>query len=83
MFEYKEILIYIAAFIWVVIASNQLSRYFQIAKLPLITGFLICGIVAGPYVLGLIEQKALHNLYFINDISLAFIAFAAGSERLW
>ncbi|MEL6558399.1 MAG: cation:proton antiporter, partial [Bacteroidota bacterium] len=54
--------------------------FFQKIRLPLITGFIITGIVAGPYVLKLIPEISKEQLNFINEISLAFIAFAAGSE---
>lgn len=38
------------------------------------------GILAGPYVLGLIPIEAKDKLNFINETALAFIAFAAGAE---
>jgi Kef-type K+ transport system membrane component KefB len=48
--------------------------------LPLITGFLFIGILTGPYVLKFVPKRAIANLNFLNDISLSFIAFAAGAE---
>jgi Trk K+ transport system NAD-binding subunit/NhaP-type Na+/H+ or K+/H+ antiporter len=63
-----------------VAASGSIAKTFLKFKLPLITGFLAVGIIAGPYVANLITKDAVHNLIFINDISLAFIAFAAGAE---
>ncbi|MDX1630136.1 MAG: cation:proton antiporter, partial [Fulvivirga sp.] len=48
--------------------------------LPLISGFLLEGIVCGPYVLKIIEKETAAGLFFINDIALSFIAFAASSE---
>jgi len=80
MKEISQILIVLFAFIWVVIASSQVAKFFQRIKLPLITGFLLSGILIGPYVLDLIPKNAIPNLNFINKFSLAFIAFAAGSE---
>ncbi|RMF87428.1 MAG: potassium transporter TrkA [Nitrospinota bacterium] len=62
------------------LASQQIGQYFARIKLPLISGFLFTGIVAGPYILGLIPAEAIHRLRFIDELSLAFIAFAAGSE---
>ncbi|MEO0468717.1 MAG: monovalent cation:proton antiporter family protein [Bacteroidota bacterium] len=62
------------------VAASRIARFFLNVKLPLITGFLITGIVTGPFILDLIHDDAAGKLYFINDISLAFIAFAAGSE---
>jgi Kef-type K+ transport system membrane component KefB len=48
--------------------------------LPIITGLLFIGILAGPFVLRLLPTEAIPQLNFLNQISLAFIAFAAGAE---
>ncbi|EDQ87531.1 uncharacterized protein MONBRDRAFT_27313 [Monosiga brevicollis MX1] len=47
---------------------------------PLLTGFLITGILAGPYVLKMLSKTEVDQLDFVFDICLGFIAFAAGSE---
>lgn len=78
--HYKEVLIYIVGFICVLFASDYFGKYLQKHRLPLITGFLILGIFLGPQVVGLIKTEALSSLAFVNDVSLAFIAFAAGAE---
>lgn len=75
-----KLLVALFSFTWVVIASNQVSRFFQKIKLPLITGFLLSGILIGPFGLKLIEINSVERLHFINNTSLAFIAFVAGSE---
>ncbi|MCK5823384.1 MAG: cation:proton antiporter [Bacteroidales bacterium] len=80
MNTFTEILIYLISFAIIVVSSNQIAKLFFKIKLPLITGFLFIGILTGPYVLNFIPQKAIKNLDFINDISLSFIAFAAGAE---
>ncbi|MCK5170384.1 MAG: cation:proton antiporter, partial [Bacteroidales bacterium] len=80
MIEFGQILIILFAFIWVVIASNQVAKFFQKIKFPLITGFLLSGILIGPYGLDLIHIDSIGKLDFINYTSLAFIAFAAGAE---
>ncbi len=80
MIEFGQILIILFAFIWVVIASNQVAKFFQKIKFPLITGFLLSGILIGPYGLDLIRIDSIGKLDFINYTSLAFIAFAAGAE---
>jgi len=80
MEDYKQILIYVLGFIWILFASDYFAKLFKKTRLPLITGFLVTGIVCGPHVLNLIELEAIKNLGFINDIALAFIAFAAGAE---
>jgi Trk K+ transport system NAD-binding subunit/Kef-type K+ transport system membrane component KefB len=78
--SYKEVIIYIVGFIWILFASDYFAKYLQKIKLPLITGFIVTGIICGPQVLGLIKEEAVSKLNFINDLSLAFIAFAAGAE---
>ncbi len=80
MDDYKQIFIYVLGFIWILFASDYFAKYFKKTSLPLITGFLIAGIFCGPHVLNLIEEEAIKNLGFVNDIALAFIAFAAGAE---
>jgi len=80
MATYVEIIIFIAGFSVVALASKQIGEFFIKANLPLISGFLFTGIIAGPYVLGLIPENATDHLRFVDEIALAFIAFAAGSE---
>ncbi|MCK5134656.1 MAG: cation:proton antiporter [Bacteroidales bacterium] len=75
-----QVLIYLGAFGMVAVAAGRIAGVFQKLKLPLITGFLIIGLVSGPELLGLIDSEALPRLSFLNDIALAFIAFAVGSE---
>lgn len=73
-------LIYMSSFIIIALASKQIGQFFKQAKLPLISGFLVAGVIAGPYVLGLIPAKAVESLRFVDEIALAVIAFAAGNE---
>jgi len=80
MIEYKELLTYFLGFIWILFASAHFSKFFQRIKLPLITGFIVTGIITGPHVLNLITSEAVSQLGFVNDVALAFIAFAAGAE---
>jgi len=80
MNNYLEIIIFIAGFLIVATAANRISKYFPKVKLPVITGLLFIGILSGPFVLNLIPKPAISKLYFFNEISLSFIAFAAGAE---
>ncbi|MEN8202475.1 MAG: cation:proton antiporter [Bacteroidota bacterium] len=75
-----QILFYLGAFGIVAVAAAKIAGVFQRLKLPLITGFLVIGLVSGPEMLGLIDKEALIKLDFLNDVALAFIAFAVGSE---
>lgn len=75
-----NILIFIAGFALIALASKEIGHFFKKIHLPLISGFLFAGIIAGPFILGLIPAEAIGHLRFVDEISLAFIAFAAGSE---
>ena len=75
-----EFLLLVASFLVIGAAADRLAPFFQKIRLPLITGFLIIGIFTGPYILNLIPTAAKTQLTFVNDIALAFIAFAAGAE---
>ena len=75
-----EILIFGLGFVLIALAAKDVGRLFSKFKLPKITGYLFTGIVAGPFVLGLISAEAVERLIFVDEIALAFIAFAAGSH---
>jgi len=64
----------------VILAAESIAKEFQKLKLPLITGFIITGIVAGSSMLNFIPEKAITKLDFIIDIALSIIAFSAGAE---
>jgi len=64
----------------VVLAAESIAKVFQKVKLPLITGFIITGIIAGSSVLNFIPVESVNKLDFLIDIALAIIAFSAGAE---
>ncbi len=67
-------------FLVMLLAAKQLGEWFTRFGLPLITGFLLMGSLAGPFGLGILPESALEDLRFLDRIALAFIAFAAGNE---
>ncbi|NOQ91557.1 MAG: potassium transporter TrkA [Flavobacteriaceae bacterium] len=78
--DIKIFIIYIIGFLIVAIAANQIAKIFQKIKFPLITGFIITGIIAGSSFLNFITPSAVKNLNFLNEIALSIIAFSAGAE---
>ncbi|MCK5638159.1 MAG: cation:proton antiporter [Flavobacteriaceae bacterium] len=78
--DLKTLLIYIIGFLIVAIAANQIAKVFQKIKFPLITGFIITGIIAGSSLLNFITPEAIEKLNFLNEIALSIIAFSAGAE---
>ncbi len=75
-----SVILAIIGFGVVALSAAQLAGYFRKIKLPLITGLLVIGILTGPFILNLIPISSIIHLGFINDIALAYIAFAASAE---
>jgi len=48
--------------------------------LPRLTGYLLAGIVTGPYVLGLVDKPMLEQLKVVSGVAVCMIALTAGSE---
>ena len=78
--DLNTFLIYTVGFLFVAIAASQIAKLFQKIKFPLITGFIITGLIAGSSFLNFITPTAIQNLNFLNEIALAIIAFSAGAE---
>ncbi|PCJ21421.1 MAG: potassium transporter TrkA [Candidatus Cloacimonadota bacterium] len=74
---------HILIFIFLSLSSSQVGKYLSNIGLPMITGYMACGILAGPFVLDLISHDVLHTLGFVDELALSFIAFVAGSELYW
>lgn len=53
---------------------------FRDLKLPRLTGYLIAGIVVGPYVLGLVSGEMVVRLQLFSGIAISLIALTAGAE---
>ena len=70
----------LASFGFIALAAFQFGRFATRFHLPLITGYLLAGILAGPFILRFMAAADADSLRFLDEISLAFIAFIAGSE---
>ena len=77
---HKDFIILSLGFLLIAIASNRVSHLFQGLRLPIITGFILTGILSGPYVLQLLPLGLEDTLSYLNDTTIAFIAFVAGAE---
>lgn len=60
------------------IAGYVMSRLTKKLKLPNVTGYIIAGILIGPYCINVIPTKVVEGMSFLADIALAFIAFSTG-----
>ncbi len=54
------------------------TRITKKLRLPNVTGYILAGIVLGPYVLNVIPESVISGMDFIADIALSFIAFSTG-----
>lgn len=70
------------------LAGLLMSRVVKPLKLPAVTGYLIAGLLVGPFVLGKLGVEGIGFISFdkvnvlkpISDVALGFIAFAIGNE---
>lgn len=69
-----------ASFVVVAIASREIGHFLGKYNLPHITGYLFTGMIVGPFVLNLMPKGTTEELLIIDQLSLAVIAFIAGSE---
>ena len=70
----------LASFLFIALAAFQIGRLATRFHLPLITGYLVAGILAGPFIFQFIQTLNVEALRFLDETALAFIAFVAGSE---
>jgi len=56
------------------------GRIVKLIKLPNVTGYLIAGLLIGPYCFKLVPLSLVTGLELISEIALAFIAFSVGAE---
>lgn len=56
------------------------GRLAKLVKLPNVTGYLIAGLILGPFVLRLLPSGIVGEMGVIADVALGFIAFSVGSE---
>ena len=55
-----------------------MTRITKKLKLPNVTGYIIAGILIGPFGLNCIPHMMIEQTAFLADIALAFIAFSTG-----
>ena len=58
------------------LVGNQIKRL----SLPQITGFIIAGILCGPYILGFVSESDVKDLQLLDGLALSLIALTAGGE---
>lgn len=64
----------------VILAGIFLGILVSYIKLPKVTGYLIAGILIGPFVLKVVPSEAIQGLTIISEAALGFIAYSIGSS---
>ncbi len=88
--EYLHIFVYIALLLLAALLSTRLMK---LLKLPNVTGYIITGIIMGPFVFGLLFNKFSYTniqttpiyqfvdkIKWVSTIALGFIAFSIGTS---
>jgi Kef-type K+ transport system membrane component KefB len=65
---------------FLLLTGTLASEMVDIIGLPHLTGYLLAGIVAGPYVLRLMDHHTVSQLTTVNGLALALIAMEGGAE---
>ena len=63
-----------------ILLSLLAGRIVKLAKLPNVTGYLLMGLLVGPYCLGIIPADMVERLSLIPEVALGFIALSIGAE---
>ena len=75
-----EVLISVATILFFGTIFGKLIKLF---KLPEVTGYLLSGLLIGPYVLNLVSLNDIYILEPLTIIALTFISFLVGAELKW
>ena len=68
------------AFGFVLLAALQTGTIVAGLKLPRLTGYLLCGFLAGPSVLNFVTERMLLDMKLVNNVAISLIALSAGAE---
>ena len=60
------------------ISAYAVGQLMKAVRLPLISGYLITGMIAGPYVLGFLTPRIVLEMRLLDDLALSVIALSAG-----
>ncbi|MCY4146033.1 MAG: cation:proton antiporter [Chloroflexi bacterium] len=78
--DFAVLAISLVSFLFITLAAHRIGQLASFFQLPLITGYLVAGIFAGPFFFHFVASADVDSLRFLDETALAFIAFAAGSE---
>lgn len=62
------------------LSAHIIGKVLKNFRLPLISGYILTGILAGPYVSGFLSFEMVQRMGLINDLALSFIGLVAGGS---
>ncbi len=63
---------------FILLAAYMTAQILRIAGLPMISGYIFVGILAGPYMTGFLTHDMVARFRLVDDLALSFIALTAG-----
>ncbi len=70
----------IASLGYILLAGTLTSELVSVIGLPHVTGYLLAGILAGPHVAALIDERSVADLTTVNTLALSLIALEGGAH---
>jgi Kef-type K+ transport system membrane component KefB len=70
----------VAAIGFLVLAGTLMSELLETVGLPHLSGYLLAGIIGGPYILHLVDHLTVERLSPVNTLALSLIALSGGAE---
>jgi Kef-type K+ transport system membrane component KefB len=70
----------VSAIGFLLLAGTLLSELLGTLGLPHLSGYLLAGILGGPYLLHIVDHQTVERLSPVNTLALALIALAGGAE---
>ena len=70
-------LTYLAVCLFLCLIAGKIVKQ---VKLPNVTGYIIMGLLAGPYCLKIVPKDVVEGMSLISEVALGFIAFSIGAE---
>src|SRR5690606_31409364 len=68
------------AFGFVLLSSFFTGRIVERFGMPRVTGYLVLGVLAGPYAMNLVTTSMVESLGLVNGVAICLIALTAGGE---
>ena len=68
------------AFGYLLLAAYFTGKIFNRLGMPKLTGYIVAGVISGPYVLGFVTADMGKSLKIVSDVATCIIALTAGSE---